>query len=66
MIQTVRDLIDALKKLDENKPICIRKSLGDGYFSDWKLHKPTEFYPGGKICLSAFEQYDDEEKTGKS
>lgn len=60
MIKTVNDLIEALKVFDADMPVCIRKCDIDGYYSDWKVHTPNEFYPGGKVCLSSFEQMDDE------
>ena len=60
MIKTVNDLIQALHKFDPDLPICIRQSDEYGYFSDWILHYPKEFYPGGRVCLSSFEVLLDE------
>lgn len=60
MIKTVDDLIKALEWFNPNMPVCIRKVEVGGRYSDWSLRDPDEFYPGGKICLSAFEQLDDE------
>lgn len=59
MIKTVGDLQDALAKFNRNMPVVYRKGEGDGAVSDWKLHNPEEFYPGGRVCLSAFEQVED-------
>ncbi len=59
MIKTVGDLIDELKIFHSEMPICIRRNEGDGYFTDWYIHSPSEFYPGGKVCLSEFHAIDD-------
>jgi len=60
---TVKELIEALSKFDPDMPVCIRRIEKDGYYSDWKLHKPAEFYPGGRVCLQAFERMDSDSKT---
>lgn len=52
----VSELIKSLSEFDPNLPVCIRNSEGDGYYSDWELHYPMEFYPGGKVCISSKQQ----------
>lgn len=59
MIKTVKDLKEALEKFDENLPVVIRRAEEKGYVSDWRLHNPGMF-GSGKVCLSAFEPYDDD------
>lgn len=54
MIKTVKDLIEALSEFESSMPICIRKGEEEGCFSDWQLHEPTDLFPGGMVCLSAF------------
>lgn len=60
-MRKVKDLIEALVKFDPDSPVCIRLGSGEGYFSDWVMHEPNMLYPGDKVCLTAFEQFDDDE-----
>ena len=62
MIYTVKDLIAALEKFKPEMPICIRRGHSSGGFNDWKMHNPTEFYPGGKVCIMAVEPWEEEAK----
>jgi hypothetical protein len=59
MIKTVKDLMTALEKFPSDMPICIRKVADqNGGYVDYQLHEPAEFFPGGFVCLSAYETID--------
>lgn len=60
MIKTVKDLIRVLKTFDADMPVVIRKAEEKGAYSDWSLHTPSQFFPGGRCCLSAFEPVREE------
>lgn len=57
---TVGEMIECLSKLDKDKPFVIRKSEGDGYYSDWNVTLPQVLYPGGTVNIMAFEPFGNE------
>ncbi len=61
---TVKEMIDHLSKFKSDMPIVIRRGYEKGYFADFHPHKPSEFFPGGQICLSAGEQVKNEDQAG--
>ena len=56
----VKEMIEQLQKFDPEMPIVIRRGDGGGGYVDWKPHSPAENFPGGKVCLEAFERDDED------
>ncbi len=57
-IKTVGDLIEFLNNYEDDTPVCIRKSCGDGYFSDHVI-VVSNLYPSGTVSITAGEQTQD-------
>lgn len=62
---TIAELIIKLHRFPMDMNVYFRKAEKDGYTSDWELHNPEEFYPGGSVYLSIYKQAEYQNKEIK-
>ena len=57
-IKTTKELINLLEQYEDDTPVVIRQSHGDGYYSDHHLQFHN-LYPSGTIAFVIGDQVDD-------
>ena len=67
-MNTVRDLIRELEKFKDTTPVVFRRTYEDGYFCDYELCGPNDFYPHGAAYFmigSPLKEQDEPIKNDK-
>ena len=61
---TVRQMVEALQKQDQDKDFVIRVASDGGYYSDWVPHMPTDY--GDVVATQSFmpKEMINEAKSG--